>query len=186
MSKEKNLNLSEAALEILNTNVKTKDASQDKFGQGEKLKDTVNKSASDIGSANFAEYDLKDVPTATAPGATPPVGAEPIKKLAPQPAETSTAVDTKVDQLPKKGKFVNEEEEVDETESEEESDDSEESEDDSENINMFRRGYMFVGFLVVILTANQRVLLVRLGDCCVIWSAVSRYPTSWSDSVCFE
>ena len=120
MSKEKNLNLSEAALEILNTNVKTKDASQDKFGQGEKLKDTVNKSASDIGSANFAEYDLKDVPTATAPGATPPVGAEPIKKLAPQPAETSTAVDTKVDQLPKKGKFVNEEEEVDETESEEE------------------------------------------------------------------
>jgi len=123
MSKEKNLNLSEAALEILNTNVKTKDASQDKFGQGEKLKDTVNKSASDIGSANFAEYDLKDVPTATAPGETPPVGSEPIKKLAPQPSETSTAVDTKVDQLPKKGKlgkFVNEEEEVDETESEEE------------------------------------------------------------------
>ena len=117
MSKEKNLNLSEAALEILKKNVGDTLKKGEKFGEGEKLKDTVNKDASDIGNADFAEYDLKDVPSATAPGVTG-VGAEPMKKLAPQPAETKTAVDTKVDQMPKKGKFVNEDEEADEDEEE--------------------------------------------------------------------
>jgi hypothetical protein len=109
MSQDTNLNLSEAALEILNANRKSKDASQDKFGEGEKLNDTANKGAQDIGNAGIEKYDV-NAPSATAPGQTPPVGSEPMKKLAPQPAETVSKANTKVNQLPKKG--VNEEEEV--------------------------------------------------------------------------
>lgn len=107
MSQEKKLNLSEAALEILSANKKSKDASQEKFGQGKSLNDTANKGADEIGNAGIEKYDV-NAPTATPPGQTPPVGSEPMHKLANQPAETATAVDTKVDQLPKKGKFVNE------------------------------------------------------------------------------
>jgi hypothetical protein len=112
MSQETNLNLSEAALEILQGNRKSKDASQDKFGQGGKLNDTVNQGAQDIGNAGVEKYNV-NAPSATPPGQTPPVGSEPIKKLATQPAETTVAVDTKVEQLPKKGKFVNEGDEAD-------------------------------------------------------------------------
>ena len=104
---QKNLNLSEAALEILAANKSSKDASQDK---PEKLKDAVNKDASDIGNAGLGEYDLKDIPTATPPGQTPPIGAQPMEKLATQPGEsvTKAVINTKL--IPKKG--VNEEEEV--------------------------------------------------------------------------
>lgn len=105
------LNLSEAAKEILQGNVKSKDATGEKFGNDTTLNDTANKkSASDIGNANHQEYSLKDVPTATAPGATPPVGAEPMHKLAPQPADTATKV-TAEKQPTKLG--VNEEEDED-------------------------------------------------------------------------
>jgi hypothetical protein len=109
MSHDTNLNLSEAALEILNANRKDKDAKQDKFGEGEKLHDTVNKGAQDIGNAGIEKYDV-NAPSATPPGQTPPVGSEPMKKLASQPAETVSKANTKVNQLPKKG--VNEDEEV--------------------------------------------------------------------------
>ena len=86
---QKSLNLSEAALEILASNKSSKDASQDAFGQGEKLRDTVNKGADKIGNANFAEYDLKDVPSAEAPGVTG-LAAQPMEKLGPQPEEVIT------------------------------------------------------------------------------------------------
>ena len=102
---QKNLNLSEAALEILAANKTTKDASQDK---PEKLKDAVNKDATDIGNATLGQYELKDIPSATPPGQTPPVGAQPMEKLATQPGEsvTKAVINTKL--IPAKG--VNEEE----------------------------------------------------------------------------
>lgn len=122
MSQDKNFNLSEAAMEILNGNRKQKDSNQDAFGLGDKLNDTANtKAAKEIGNAGIEKYSV-DVPSATPPGQTPPVGSEPIKKLAPQPAESGIA-DTETSQLPKKakkGKFVNEDEEPEETEEGEE------------------------------------------------------------------
>lgn len=117
MSQEKQLNLSEAAAEILSSNVASKGKGE-AFGAGTTLNDTANKkAASDIGNAGIEKYDV-EVPSATAPGQTPPVGSEPMKKLAPQPAQSASKADTAVDQLPKKGKFVNEndEEKVDEDE----------------------------------------------------------------------
>jgi hypothetical protein len=116
MSQDKNLNLSEAAMDILNGNRKDKGAKQDKFGEGEKLHDTVNKTTPhDVGNADWEKLSV-EAPSATPPGQTPPVGAEPMKKLAPQPAEASSKVDTKVNLHPKKG--VNEEGEPDEDEEE--------------------------------------------------------------------
>lgn len=106
---QKDYNLSEAAMEILNQNKSSKQKVEDK---SEKLNDTVNKIGPDIGNPSLQKVSV-DVGTATPPGATPPVGSEPMKKLGSQPAETSKAVDTHVDQLPKSGKFVNEDEEVD-------------------------------------------------------------------------
>ena len=110
MSQEKTFNLSEAAEQILQGNRKDKDAKQDK---ATKLNDTVNKAAQDIGNAGIEKYDV-NAPSATAPGATPPVGAEPMKKLPPQPASSALPGDQKISQLPKKG--VNEEEDEDEDE----------------------------------------------------------------------
>jgi len=110
MAQETNKNLSEAALEILSKNVKTKIPEGEKFGDGKKLNDTVNKGADDIGNANFDKYKL-DVKVATPPGETPPVGAEPMKKLPKQPADSCIA-NTCVDQDPK-GKFANEDYEDD-------------------------------------------------------------------------
>ena len=103
---QKDYNLSEAAMEILNQNKSSKQKVEDK---SEKLNDTVNKIGPEIGNPSLQKVSV-DVGTATPPGATPPVGSEPMKKLGSQPAETSKAVDTHVDQLPKSGKFVNEEE----------------------------------------------------------------------------
>ena len=118
MSQEKQLNLSEAAAEILSSNVASKGKGES-FGAGKKLNDTANKqAASDIGNAGIEKYDV-EVPSATAPGQTPPVGSEPMKHLAPQPAQAAAKADVAVDQLPKKGKFVNEGDE-EETESEDE------------------------------------------------------------------
>jgi hypothetical protein len=126
MSKEKGLNLSEAALTILGgsgnakgafqQNVASKNKDQDKFGNGETLRDTVNKHAKDIGNANFGDYDMSDVPTATPPGETPPVGSEPMKKITGQPEEKPSKAKNKVKQDPPKG--VNEDEDEDEDENE--------------------------------------------------------------------
>ena len=84
-------NLSEAAKDILTGNVSAKQGGQDKpaklsgdvaYGTGEV----------DVGQAPLKTTDAnpdytKGTPTATAPGAKPPVGSEPMKKLKGQPQE---------------------------------------------------------------------------------------------------
>jgi hypothetical protein len=85
-------NLSEAAKEILQGTVEGKKSGQDKPS---KLSGDVaygTKDAGDIGGNVLKTTDAgpdanKGVPTATPPGATPPVSSEPMKKLAKQPGE---------------------------------------------------------------------------------------------------
>jgi hypothetical protein len=85
-------NLSEAAKEILSASVASKKSGQDK---PQKLTGDVaygTKEAGDIGTEVTKTTDAgpdatKGAPTATAPGATPPVGSEPMKKLKGQPAQ---------------------------------------------------------------------------------------------------
>jgi len=85
-------NLSEAAKEILAGTVSSKKSGQDK---SQKLTGDVaygTKEVGDIGTEITKTTDsgpdaYKGAPTATAPGATPPVGSEPAKKLKGQPAE---------------------------------------------------------------------------------------------------
>ena len=85
-------NLSEAAKEILSASVASKKSGQDK---PQKLTGDVaygTKEVGDIGTEITKTTDAgpdatKGAPTATAPGATPPVGSEPMKKLAKQPQE---------------------------------------------------------------------------------------------------
>lgn len=89
-------NLSEAAKEILNANIASKQGGQE-GGVGEtKLNTSVAYGQKDAGKIGddpeklgdeFPEY-TKGTPTATPPGATPPVGSEPAKKLSGQPQET--------------------------------------------------------------------------------------------------
>lgn len=91
----KKFNLSEAAAEILNSSVASAKSKQDKPG---KLSGDVaygTKEVGDIGTQVTKTTDsgpnaTSGVPTATAPGATPPVGAEPMKKLKGQPAESGS------------------------------------------------------------------------------------------------
>jgi len=85
-------NLSEAAKDILSGNVSGKQSGQDKpaklsgdvaYGTGEE----------DVGHTPLKTTDAnpdytKGTPTATAPGAKPPVGSEPMKKLKGQPQES--------------------------------------------------------------------------------------------------
>ena len=86
----KSLSLTEAARDIFQANVASKDREQDKT---KKLSGDVaygNKEAGDIGhsptetDSSLPDY-LKGVPSAKPPGATPPIGSDPIKKLAHQP-----------------------------------------------------------------------------------------------------
>jgi len=85
-------NLSEAAKEILAGTVNGKKSGQDK---PQKLTGDVaygTKEAGDIGTEVTKTTDAgpdatKGAPTATPPGATPPVGSDPAKKLKGQPAE---------------------------------------------------------------------------------------------------
>jgi len=87
-------NLSEAAQEILNGSVNSKKSGQDKPA---KLTGDVaygTKEVGDIGTevtktTDGAPQATKGAPTATAPGATPPVGSEPMKKLSGQPAQSA-------------------------------------------------------------------------------------------------
>jgi hypothetical protein len=85
-------NLSEAAKEILSASVASKQSGQDKPA---KLSGETAYGTQDVGSigqvtkTTDAGLDAtKGVPSATAPGATPPTGSEPMKKLAKQPQET--------------------------------------------------------------------------------------------------
>ncbi len=85
-------NLSEAAKDILQGTVDGKRSGQDKPS---KLDAGVVGDAGDIGTevtktTDAAPQATKGAPTATAPGATPPVGSEPIKKLKGQPAQSGS------------------------------------------------------------------------------------------------
>jgi hypothetical protein len=85
-------NLSEAAKEILQATVDGKKSGQDKPA---KLSGDVAYGTHEVGdigtevtkTTDAAPDATKGVPTATPPGAKPPVGAEPMKKLQKQPAE---------------------------------------------------------------------------------------------------
>jgi hypothetical protein len=85
-------NLSEAAKDILSGNVSGKQSGQDKPA---KLSGDVAYGTSevDVGHTPLKTTDAnpdytKGTPTATAPGAKPPVGSEPMKKLKGQPQES--------------------------------------------------------------------------------------------------
>lgn len=88
-------NLSEAAKDILQATVNGKKSGQDKPA---KLSGDVaygTKEVGDIGTEVTKTTDAgpdatKGAPTATPPGATPPVGSEPAKKLKGQPAESGS------------------------------------------------------------------------------------------------
>jgi len=88
-------NLSEAAKDILQGTVSGKQSGQDKPA---KLAGNVaygTQEAGDIGGNILKTTDAgpdasKGTPSATAPGATPPVGSEPMKKLKGQPAQTGS------------------------------------------------------------------------------------------------
>jgi len=114
-------NLSEAAKQILQGNRDTEIPKGEKFGLNKKLNDTVDKNADKIGNANFAEYDLNDVPTATAPGITG-VGSEKLdggnennkkvaKELKASPAEVLANYSTPK-QFPPKGVNENDDDEL--------------------------------------------------------------------------
>ena len=88
------LNLSEAAKEILNASVASKKGGQDKTA---KLNGDVAYGTKevDVGHTPTKTTDANPdytsgTPSATPPGATPPVGAEPMKKLKGQPAESGS------------------------------------------------------------------------------------------------
>ena len=86
----KKFNLSEAAADILNKSIST--AKKDAPGRLQTSVVAGQKEVGDIGTEVTKTTDggpdaTKGVPTATPPGATPPVGAEPMKKLKGQPAE---------------------------------------------------------------------------------------------------
>ena len=88
----KKFNLSEAAKEILSASVSSKQSGQD---HPSRLPASVAYGQHDIGHIGDSpeeEHDelpdyTKGTPTAKAPGATPPVGSEPMKKLSSQPGE---------------------------------------------------------------------------------------------------
>lgn len=90
-------NLSEAAKDILMSNVSGKQSGQDapkkldtSVAYGQKDVGKIGDDPTDSMHDKTPEY-TKGVPTAKAPGATPPVGSEPMKKLAAQPAQSGSA-----------------------------------------------------------------------------------------------
>jgi len=93
----KKFNLSEAAAEILAASVNGKRAQRDS-GPSKLSGDVAygTKEVGDIGTEVTKTTDgapnlTKGAPTATPPGATPPVGSEPMKKLKGQPGESGAA-----------------------------------------------------------------------------------------------
>ena len=88
-------NLSEAAKDILTGNVSGKQSGQDKPSKLSGDAAYGTQEAGDIGTevlktTDAAPQATKGVPTATAPGATPPVGSEPMKKLKGQPGQSGS------------------------------------------------------------------------------------------------
>ena len=91
----KKFNLSEAAAEILNKSVSSARTKQDGPSRLPTSVVAGQKEVGDIGTEVTKTTDggpdaTKGVATATPPGATPPVGAEPMKKLKGQPAESGS------------------------------------------------------------------------------------------------
>lgn len=91
----KKFNLSEAAAEILNKSVSSARTKQDGPSRLPTSVVAGQKEVGDIGTEVTKTTDAgpdasKGVATATPPGATPPVGAEPMKKLKGQPAESGS------------------------------------------------------------------------------------------------
>ena len=88
----KKFNLSEAAADILNNSVSSAKSKQDKPA---KLSGDVAYGTKDVGdigtevtkTTDGAPDATRGTPTATAPGATPPVGSQPGGKLSGQPSE---------------------------------------------------------------------------------------------------
>ena len=85
-------NILEGAKENLEASVASKRGSGDKGG---KLSGEVAYGTKEVGgiTSNKGVEATKGVPTATPPGATPPVGSEPMKKLAPQPGQSAGRAD---------------------------------------------------------------------------------------------
>jgi hypothetical protein len=85
-------NILEGAKENLEASVASKRGSGDKGG---KLSGEVAYGTKEVGgiTSNQGVEATKGVPTATPPGATPPVGSEPMKKLAPQPGQSQGRAD---------------------------------------------------------------------------------------------
>jgi len=89
-------NLSEAAKEILDANVASKKSGQQSGVGDTKLDTSVAYGQKDVGKVGDTPDKLDDAnpdytkgtPSATPPGATPPVGSEPKKTLSSQPQET--------------------------------------------------------------------------------------------------
>ena len=93
----KKYNLSEAAAEILAASVNSKRSQRDS-GPSKLSGDVAygTKEVGDIGTQVLKTTDsgpdlTRGVPTATPPGATPPVGSEPMKKLKGQPSESGSS-----------------------------------------------------------------------------------------------
>ena len=92
----KKFNLSEAAADILNNSVSSAKSKQDKPA---KLSGDVAYGTKDVGdigtevtkTTDGAPDATRGTPTATAPGATPPVGSQPGGKLSGQPSEQGSA-----------------------------------------------------------------------------------------------
>jgi hypothetical protein len=92
----KKFNLSEAAADILNRSITSARSKQDKPSRLPVSVVAGQKEVGDIGTEVTKTTDAgpdatKGGPTATPPGATPPVGSEPMKKLAGQPGQTQGA-----------------------------------------------------------------------------------------------
>ena len=91
--------LTEGSKETFQANISAKHGGQDKPA---KLPTSVAYGTKDAGKVGDAPEEMKDgnpdytkgVPTATPPGATPPVGAEPMKKLKGQPDRKSTRLNS--------------------------------------------------------------------------------------------
>lgn len=91
----KKFNLSEAAADVLNKSISTARTKQDGPSRLPTSVVAGQKEVGDIGTEVTKTTDAgpdatKGVATATPPGATPPVGAEPMKKLKGQPAESGS------------------------------------------------------------------------------------------------
>ena len=101
-------NLSEAAKEILNASINSKRGGQESGVGNTKLPTSVAYGQKDAGSIGHSPDKTGDAnpdytkgsPSATPPGATPPVGSEPMKKLKGQPQETQGAAQSHTEAEP--------------------------------------------------------------------------------------